>query len=197
MADVLPRRAEDPLLLPPQDLRIRVPAIRKRRLHRASVPSSRDTAGSCYRTCPHGTMRSARDGASLGRRAAAARGASAAGAAAGAGPAARLRLRRLPHRPPRRRRRAAGPEAPARPRPPDRRPDGGRAPARRPLARLDGRHVPLLPLRPREPLRVGALHGLRPRRRLRGVGRRRRALLPPASRTGTTTCRRRRSSAPG
>ena len=40
MADVLPRGAEDPLLLAAQDLRIRVPAIRKRRLHDSIVGSA-------------------------------------------------------------------------------------------------------------------------------------------------------------
>ena len=38
--DVLPRGAEDPLLLPPQDLGIRVPGERQRLIHRASVPAS-------------------------------------------------------------------------------------------------------------------------------------------------------------
>ena len=58
---------------------------------------------------------------------------------------------------------------------------GGR-PRRRPLARLDVRRVPLLPERPREPLRPRPLHRLPARRRLRRGRRRRRALLLPAPR---------------
>ena len=53
---------------------------------------------------------------------------------------------------------------------------------RRPVAGLDVRHLPLLPLRARESVRPGALHGLHPRRRLRRGDGRRRALLPAASR---------------
>ena len=56
------------------------------------------------------------------------------------------------------------------------------AAGRRSLARLDLRAVPLLPRRPREPLRRGALHGLRRRRRLRGGNGRGRALLLSDSR---------------
>ena len=53
-----------------------------------------------------------------------------------------------------------------------------------PVARLDRRHLPLLP-RGRENLcDARAVHGLRPRRRLRRAGRGRRALLLPAARTG-------------
>ena len=82
------------------------------------------------------------------------------------------------------------PEAAARPRAPDRRPRrrrearGSRPGARVgvPVARLDLRHLPLLPLRPREPLRRRAVHRLRHRRRLRRARGRRRALLLPASR---------------
>ena len=55
----------------------------------------------------------------------------------------------------------------------------GRAAGRDPVARLDRRRVPLLPLGPREPLRAGPLHRLSARRRLRGAGGRRRALLLP------------------
>src|SRR5581483_4375138 len=138
-----------------------------------------------------GYSHGASDGPQRGRRAAPARRAAGPRACGGAGPAPRLGMRRLPHRPPRRRRRAAASQAPVDPRPPDRRPDGGRAPARRAVARLDGRHLPLLRLRPREPLRVGALHRLRPRRRLRGVRRRGRAVLSPGSRR----VRRRRGGA--
>ena len=83
----------------------------------------------------------------------------------------------------------AAAEAAARARPPDRRRRTG-ATARRPrraVARLDVRHLPLLPVRAREPLRRGALHRLRPRRRLRGVRGRRRALLLPDPRAATRT----------
>ena len=74
------------------------------------------------------------------------------GPAAGPGAAPSARLRGLPHRPARRRRRAGAAEAAARPRAPDRRRGAGsartascRAPGRRSLARLDLRHLPLLP----------------------------------------------------
>ena len=70
-------------------------------------------------------------------------------------------------------------EAPARARSPDRRSSRGRTTPRRAVARLDVRCVPFLHERAREPVRSGALHRLRPRRRLRRVGRRRRALLLP------------------
>ena len=40
VTDVLPRRPKDPLVLPPQDLGIRVPGERQRLIHRASVPAS-------------------------------------------------------------------------------------------------------------------------------------------------------------
>ena len=104
------------------------------------------------------------------------------------------RLRRLPHRPARRRRRAHRAEAAARARATrssrawsraGERFATGRA-RRRPLARLDLRRVPLLPLGPREPLRPRPLHGLRHRRRLRRVRGRRRALLLPDARTATS-----------
>ena len=72
-------------------------------------------------------------------------------------------VRRLPHRPARRRRRAPRAEAAARARPPDRGPGDGarrgrralraRRPGRRAVARLDRRHLPLLHERAREPLR--------------------------------------------
>ena len=75
----------------------------------------------------------------------------------------RARLRRLPHGPARRRRRPRRAEASARPRSPGRRRGGpsgagggavrGRRPGRDPVARLDVRRMPLLPLRAREPLR--------------------------------------------
>ena len=45
VADVLPRGAEDPLLLAPQDLGIRVPAVRQRRLHGASVRRTWPSSG--------------------------------------------------------------------------------------------------------------------------------------------------------
>src|ERR1051325_7287950 len=88
----------------------------------------------------------------------------------------------LPHRPARRRRRAAGSEATAHSRPSDRRArrENRRAP-RRPVARLDVRRVPLLHRRTRESLRPRAVHRLHARRRIRGVRRRRRALLLPDS----------------
>ncbi len=79
---------------------------------------------------------------------------------------------------------SCGAEAAARAGSPGRRPSGhgGRAlrsgrPGRHPLARLDVRRVPLLPERPREPLRSRPLHRLPPRRRLRGARGGRRALL--------------------
>ena len=124
----------------------------------------------------------ARDGASRGRRAAAARGGSGAGAAAGqvllrvsACGVCRTDLHvvdgELPH--------------PKLPLVPGHQVVGRTEDGRRLgvpwLGWTDG-DLPLLPLRPREPLRVGPLHRLRPRRRLRGVGRRRRALLPADAR---------------
>ena len=81
------------------------------------------------------------------------------------------------------------PKLPLVPGPPDRRRGRGRPPARRSVARLDVRRVPLLRVRPREPLRPRAVHGLRHRRRLRGVGGRRRALSAFRFRTASTTCR--------
>ena len=96
--------------------------------------------------------------------------------------ASRRRLRRLPHRPAPARRGDRGHQAAGRARPSDRRADRRRPPRRRALARLDRRRVPLLPERPREPVRRRALHRPRHRRRLRRADRRRRALLPPAPR---------------
>ena len=120
------------------------------------------------------------------------------------GAAPRARVRRLPHRPAHRRRRAREPEASARPRPPDRRrgAGGGRAvrsgrSRRRAVARLDGRRRAGTASRAREPLRPRALHRLRPRRRLRRARRRRRALLLPAPGRLRGRARPRRSSAPG
>ena len=63
------------------------------------------------------------------------------------------------------------------------------------LAGLDLRRVPLLPLRPREPLRARPFHGLRPRRRLRRASGRRRALLLSPGRSIGATSRPRRCSA--
>ena len=57
----------------------------------------------------------------------------------------------------------------------------GRRPDRHPVARLDLRRVPLLPLGPREPVRARPLHRLSARRRLRRARGRRRALLPAAA----------------
>ena len=98
------------------------------------------------------------------------------------------RVRRLPDRSPHPRRRAAGAQAAARPRPPDRRHRRSRGGAvragrarRRPVARLDVRRVPLLPQRAREPLRPRPLHRLHARRRLRRGGRGRCPLLPSAA----------------
>ena len=54
-----------------------------------------------------------------------------------------------------------------------------RRPRRRAVARVDLRRVRVLPIGPREPMRAGAVHGLRPRRRLRRADRRGRALLLP------------------
>src|SRR4051794_31780402 len=52
VADVLPHRPEDSLLLPPQDLGIRVPGVRQRRLHGASVLGlSNETMLRCARWC--------------------------------------------------------------------------------------------------------------------------------------------------
>src|SRR5207244_4153371 len=89
---------------------------------------------------------------------------------------------------PRRRRRAAEPQAAPGARPRDRRHRGGsgcgrqwlraRRPGGRALAWLDVRRVPLLPHGAREPVRAGALHGLPDRRRVRRVHGGRRALLP-------------------
>src|SRR5207237_6943371 len=70
--DVLPRRAEDPLSLEPQDLGIRVPTVRQGLVH------ARESSG-------------ARDGAPCDPGAAAVRGRSGAAAAAGPGAAARGR----------------------------------------------------------------------------------------------------------
>ena len=53
----------------------------------------------------------------------------------------------------------------------------GRAAGRDPVAGVDRRRVPLLPLRPREPLRAGPVHRLPARRGIRGAGGRRPALL--------------------
>ncbi len=99
------------------------------------------------------------------------------GARRGADP--RPRVRGLPHRPARARRR--GPRAPSdRPRPPDHRHGRGDGGARRrAVAGLDGRHLPLLHQRPREPLRQRAVHRRGPQRRLRRVHGRRPALLLP------------------
>ena len=72
-----------------------------------------------------------------------------------------------------------------------------RRPGRHPVARLDVRRVPLLPERPREPLRPRTLHGLHARRRLRRAGCRRRALLRPDPGRVRRRARPRRSSAPG
>ena len=102
-------------------------------------------------------------------------------------------VRRLPHRPPRRRRRAARSEAAARPGPRDRRHGRGARRRRGRRSRVGDRvGVPWLGwtcgrcrfcLRgAREPLRRRALHRLPDRRRLRRVRRRRRALLLPAAR---------------
>ena len=124
----------------------------------------------------------------------------------GPGAAAGRRLRRVPDRPPRRRRRADRAEAAARPGPPDRRSGrGGRCrrrgragrAGRRPVARLDVRGVPVLPLGAREPLRSGALHRLPARRRLRRAARSPMPATASGSRRTTPTSRRRRSSAPG
>ena len=109
----------------------------------------------------------------------------------------RARLRRVPYRPARARRRGGVRDA-GRAGPPDRR-DGrghGRA-GRRALARVDLRRVLLLPLGTGEPVRPRALHRLRPRRRVRRVRRRGRALLLPAPRGLSRTCRRPRCCAPG
>src|SRR5919197_496937 len=55
---------------------------------------------------------------------------------------------------------------------------------------MDGRRVPLLPLRTREPLRARAVHRLSGRRRLRGACGRRRALLlsDPRGLPGSAGC---------
>ena len=102
------------------------------------------------------------------------------------------RLRRLPHRPPRRGWRTAEPASAHHPGPRNRRQDRRprrrrRRPAngrtRRPaLARPHLRHLPLLPRRPRKPLRPPALHRLHTRRRLRDLGHRRRPLRFSAGR---------------
>src|SRR5581483_4733546 len=42
VADVLPRRAEDPLLLAAQDLRVGVPRVGERRLHGPNLPAYDD-----------------------------------------------------------------------------------------------------------------------------------------------------------
>ena len=84
-----------------------------------------------------------------------------------------IRARRGP-RPRDRRRRRAGRR---------RRPRAARRRARRrPVARVDLRHLPVLHVRPGEPVRRGAVHRLPDRRRLRRALRRRRAVLLPAPR---------------
>ena len=84
------------------------------------------------------------------------------------------------------------PEAADRARTRDRRPRRGdrrgvdrlraRRARRRAVARRDLRHLSLLPLRAREPVRPPAVHRLHPRRRLRDAYGRRRALLLSACR---------------
>lgn len=130
--------------------------------------------------------------------------AAAAGSAATADP--RTRLRGVPHRPARDRRRTAAGQVRSDTRPRDRRHGGGARRARRALPRrrarrravagLDLWRLRLLPQRPREPVRAGALHRLPARRRLRRIRRRRPALLlRPARavrrrRSGTAAVRR-------
>ena len=177
---VLPRVAEDPLLLAAQDLGIRVPAVRERAAARRECTRARDG--------PLPAARAARAPRPAGARARSRPGA-----------AARPRVRRLPHRPARRRRRAAASEAAARPRPPDRRASAGGRQRRLgvPWLGWTGGDVPLLPTGRENLCDAGALHRLRPRRRLRRVRRRRRALLLPDPGRLSATSRRRRSSAPG
>ena len=130
-----------------------------------------------------------------------------AGAGRRPGRCPRDRLRRLPHRPAHRRRRAHRAEAAAGARPPGRRRGGRRAgpgaerfaPGDRvgmPWLALGRRRVPLLPLGAREPVPEREVHRLRRRRRLRRARGRRRALLPAAARR-TPASRPRRCCAPG
>jgi hypothetical protein len=96
-------------------------------------------------------------------------------------------VRDLPDRPAHRRRRARAPGAPTGAGPPGRRQgrvrgrgrdrSGDRRSGRRAVARMGGRVVPVLHERPREPVPRGAIHWLRPGRRLRRALGRRRALL--------------------
>ena len=102
-------------------------------------------------------------------------------------------LRRVPHRSPCRRRRAARSQAADRAGPRDRRARCGdrrgrdrgrdRRARRRALARLHLRRLSLLHERAREPVRSAAVHRLHPRRRLRDPRARRCALLLPAAGT--------------
>ena len=104
----------------------------------------------------------------------------------------------MPHRSPRGRRRAPGSEAADRSGTRDRRSHCGdrrgcpracrRRARRHSLARLDLRHLPVLPRRAREPVRPTAVHRLHPRRRLRHPCARRCALCFRAA-AGGRRCR--------
>src|SRR5205085_10007186 len=107
--DVLPRWAEDQLTLATEDLRIGVPAVRKRGLHGEKYRSWCLTPVSGVR---HHVPR-ARDGPLRAGRAARAARPSRPRAGAGPDTPARAGLRGLPHRPARRRRRAGASEAAA------------------------------------------------------------------------------------
>ena len=113
-------------------------------------------------------------------------------------------LRRLPHRPAHRRRRADRPEAAARAGPPDRRACAARRRAararracRRSLARLDRRRVPVLPQRPREPLRPRASSRATAATAASPSWRWPTSASASRFRRATPTSRPRRSSAPG
>ena len=149
----------------------------------ARLPQGRSASGSCRPHRARYTSRHARHGARPPRpdrhAAAAARGSAHPHSRTGRDPGPRAAVRRLPHRPARRRGRTPATTPAPRPRPPGgwrrrraRRwlPTARRRPARRHrLATRDLRHLPALPARRREPLHGGALHRLARRRRLRGV----------------------------